>query len=93
MITRNGRMIWGGPESHNAHHTWSMTKSFASTALGLMIDDGAVTLDTLVRDYVPAMSAEYPDVTLRHLVTQTSGYVAVGEPYSQSASPTHWWHP
>jgi CubicO group peptidase (beta-lactamase class C family) len=81
VVIRNGRMIWDGPQSNYAHHTWSMTKSFASTALGLLVDDAQVTLDTLAQETVPAMAADYPEVTLRHLVTQTSGYKFVGEPY------------
>lgn len=79
FIVRNGRMIWQGPNADNAHHVYSVTKSFAGTALGLLIDDELVTLDTLAHEYVPGMASEYPDVTLRHLVTHTSGYVAPGE--------------
>ena len=54
----------------------SVTKSFTSTALGLLIDDGAVTLDTKVASILPALAAEYFDVDFEHLATMTSGYRA-----------------
>ena len=91
VIIRNGRMIWEGPESDNVHHIYSATKSFASTALGLLVDDGLVTLDTLARDYVPSMAADYPDVTLQHLATHTSGYRPEEEPYP--LPPWYNWRP
>ncbi len=85
VIIRNGRMIWEGPESDRVHVVYSMTKSFATTALGLLVDDGVVSLDTLAMEYVPDLAAEYPDVNLRHLATHTSGYRAEEEDYPLQA--------
>jgi len=79
VIVRNGYMIWKGPDINKMHGVWSLTKSFTSTVLGLLIDDGKATLDTLAKDYVPSMAASYPDITLRHFTTMTSGYYAVGD--------------
>jgi len=79
VIIRNGYMIWEGPNIDKMHGVWSLTKSFTSTALGLLIDDGKATLDTLAKDYVPSMAASYPDITLKHFTTMTSGYYAVGD--------------
>ena len=79
VIIRNGYMIWKGPDIDKMHGVWSLTKSFTSTVLGLLIDDGKATLDTLAKDHAPAMTATYPDITLRHFTTMTSGYYAVGD--------------
>ncbi len=79
VIIRNGYMIWKGPNIDKMHGVWSLTKSFTSTVLGLLIDDGKATLDTLAKDHVPSMAATYPDITLRHFTTMTSGYYAVGD--------------
>jgi len=79
VIIRNGCMIWKGTNIDKVHGVWSLTKSFTSTVLGLLIDDGRATLDTLAKDYVPSMAEVYPDVTLRHFTTMTSGYYAVGD--------------
>jgi CubicO group peptidase (beta-lactamase class C family) len=79
VIVRNGRLIWKGDDVDKRHGVWSVTKSFTSTALGLLIDDGKATLDTRATDHVPALRAGFPDVTLGHLTTMTSGYRAAGD--------------
>jgi len=60
--------------------------------LGLLVDDGKATLDTPVKHHLPALAAAYPDVTLRHFTTMTSGYRAKkDEPrgtYRHGPSPT-----
>jgi CubicO group peptidase (beta-lactamase class C family) len=92
VIIRNGHMVWSGPGIDKVHGIWSATKSFTSTVLGLLIDDGKATLDTLAKDHVPAMAAAYPHVTLQHFTTMTSGYRAThDEPagsYRHGPSPT-----
>jgi CubicO group peptidase (beta-lactamase class C family) len=79
VIVRSGRIVHQGPQIDKVHGIWSGTKSFTSTVLGLLIDDGKCRLDTPARDYVPAMAAHYPEVTLRHFTTMTSGYRARGD--------------
>jgi len=84
VIIRNGSMIWKGADIDKMHGVWSLTKSFTSTVLGLLIDDDKASLDTLAKDYVPSMAEVYPDVTLRHFTSMTSGYYAVGDKSSGS---------
>jgi len=79
VIIRNGYLIWRGENIDKVHGVWSCTKSFTSTVLGLLIDDGKSSLDTRAARYVPAMARHYPDVTLRHFATMTSGYRAAGD--------------
>jgi len=79
VIIRHGRMIWKGEGIDRRHGVWSATKSFTSTVLGLLIEDGKCTLDTRVADVLPEMKAHYPRATLRHFTTMTSGYRAVGD--------------
>jgi len=78
-IVRHGRLVWQGDRIDEVHGVWSLTKSFTSTALGLLIDDGKCSLETRAADVVPALAEHYPEVTLRHLATMTSGYRAVGD--------------
>ncbi|MEX2559192.1 MAG: serine hydrolase [Pirellulales bacterium] len=79
VVVRNGRLIWKGENIDKVHGVWSLTKSFTSTALGLLIDDGKASLDTPACDHVPVLAARYGGVTLRHFTTMTSGYRAVGD--------------
>ncbi|MGI6454028.1 MAG: serine hydrolase domain-containing protein [bacterium] len=76
VIVRNGYLIHKGNNIDKVHGVWSMTKSFTSTVLGLLIDDQKATLDTLAKDFLPGMNVNYPTLTLRHFTTMTSGYRA-----------------
>ncbi|OVE77216.1 hypothetical protein BVX98_03285, partial [bacterium F11] len=78
VVIRNGYMIWKGTDTENKHNVWSVSKSFTSTALGLLIDEGKATLDTKAKDFVGILSSTYPNVSLRHFATMTSGYNANG---------------
>jgi CubicO group peptidase (beta-lactamase class C family) len=49
VIVRRGRIVWHGEDVDKVHGVWSCTKSFTSTALGLLIDDTKCTLDTRPR--------------------------------------------
>lgn len=84
VIIRNGVMIWKGTDIDKMHGVWSLTKSFTSTVLGLLIDDNKATLDTLAKDYMSSMAEVYPAITLRHFTTMTSGYYAIGDKSSGS---------
>jgi predicted amidohydrolase/CubicO group peptidase (beta-lactamase class C family) len=92
VIVRNGRLVWEGPRAGEAHGVWSVTKSFTSTVLGLLVDDGKCALDSRAAGFVPALARDYGEMTLRHLTTMTSGYRAAGdEPrgsYTHGPSPT-----
>jgi CubicO group peptidase (beta-lactamase class C family) len=79
VIVVNGRMVWKGDNIDHVHGIWSCTKSFTSTVLGLLIEDGRCTLETRVASVLPAMEEHYGAVTLRHFTTMTSGYRAVGD--------------
>jgi CubicO group peptidase (beta-lactamase class C family) len=92
VVIRNGYLVWRGSDIDNLHHTWSCTKSFTSTALGLLIDSGRCSLDTLAKDHVPALAPLYSGVKLRHFTTMTSGYSATGNDGGHGQSPT-WWQP
>ena len=74
VIIRNGYVIFKGANVDKMHGVWSLTKSFTSTVLGLLIDDGKATLDTFAKDYVPSMTTAYPYVMLCHFATMTSGF-------------------
>ena len=76
VVIRNGYMIWKGDNVDKQHSTWSIGKSFTSTALGLLIEDGLCTLDDFACKYEPLLSGKYSRVKLRHFNTMTSGYDA-----------------
>lgn len=79
IIIRNGYMIFSGDQIDSTHNIWSCSKTFTSTVLGLLVDDGILSLDQQASEYEPLLKEYYPDVTFRHFATMTSGYSAVGE--------------
>jgi len=85
FIARNGFEIWAGADGDKEYQIYSATKSFTSTLLGLLIQDGKVSLDTLAKDIEPALADLYGGVTLRHFATMTSGYDSAGGSYEFDA--------
>lgn len=94
VILREGNCIFSGKDHDKSQKIWSSTKSFTSTVLGLLIDDGKCQIDDKVCKYLPELSENYPDLTFKHLATMTSGYRAIGdEPrgsYIHGPSYTPW---
>jgi CubicO group peptidase (beta-lactamase class C family) len=78
LMVRRGLVFHRGNAVDRAHNVWSVTKSFTSTALGLLVADGLVSLETPAADLEPALRELYPHVTLRDFTTMTSGYDAIG---------------
>jgi CubicO group peptidase (beta-lactamase class C family) len=79
MIIRHGRLAWAGDSITKVHDIWSCTKSFVSTAVGLLAAEGKLQLNQPVADHEPSLLQAYPAATYRHFITMTSGYNAVGQ--------------
>lgn len=93
MVIRNGVCIWDGGNTAHVHNIWSCSKSFTSTALGLMIAEGKCTLDTKAASIEPLLANDYPNVTLRHFTTMTSGYSAKGRSRWEDENADWSWTP
>jgi len=53
----------------------SMTKQFTAAAILLLAEDGRLSLDDPVRKWLPTLPAAANDITVRHLLTHTSGLI------------------
>jgi len=51
----------------------SISKQFTATAVMMLIEEGKIRLDGLVKTYIEATPAAWDTMTVRHLLTQTSG--------------------
>ena len=91
IILHNGRVRFEryadgyGPEGRWT--SFSVAKSITSTLVGAAVKDGAISsIDAPVADYLPGLvGSAYDDVTIRHLLTMTSG-VAWDEAYDNPAA-------
>src|SRR5271170_6384648 len=78
MVVRHGRIVgeWYFDDAtpKSKYLVYSTSKSFASTAAGLAIYDGKLTLETTVGEVLPdVMPPEKRQVTVRQLLSMTSG--------------------
>lgn len=70
---------WRGRSPLLAHHVYSVTKSFTSTAVGMAGDEGLMSVDEPVLSFFPTYAtatvrANIGTMTLRHLLTMSSGH-------------------
>lgn len=83
MIVRHGHVIaegWWKPEAADKPHVlWSLSKSFNSTAVGLAIAEGKMSLDDPVLKFFPAdapadLSDNLKAMKVRDLLTMSCGH-------------------
>jgi CubicO group peptidase (beta-lactamase class C family) len=83
MILRGGAVAvegWWAPYTRDRQHLlYSVSKSFTSTAIGFLVDDGVLDLDDRLIDllgrWAPAEpSARVAAMTVRHALTMTTGH-------------------
>ncbi|HSZ59356.1 MAG TPA: serine hydrolase, partial [Tepidisphaeraceae bacterium] len=95
MIVRHGHVIgeaWWKPEAPDKPHVlWSLSKSFNSTAVGLAIAEGKLSLDDHVLKFFPDDAPADPSdnlkaMTVRDLLTMTCGHET--EPKSGPGGPS-----
>lgn len=95
LVVKDDRLVYEGyfnGSGHDAVQTsFSVAKSFASALLGAAIAEGAVSgIDDPVTKYLPELLQRDPrfaDISIRHLVTMSSGlhYEEYGLPWSDDA--------
>jgi CubicO group peptidase (beta-lactamase class C family) len=78
MIIRNGYVVYQGSDTERVHPVWSVTKAFLSTSMGLLSDDNLLSPNDYAYQSVPVLLQQYPQATLGHFASFTSGYDAEG---------------
>jgi CubicO group peptidase (beta-lactamase class C family) len=96
LVLRDDEVVYeryaNGGAADRPHTSFSVAKSFLSTLVGIAIDRGEIErLDAPVTDHVPELlerDERFADVTLRHLLTMSSGlvYEERGLPWSDDAT-------
>ncbi len=59
--------------SATAYRLASVSKQFTAAAILLLAQDGKLSIDDPVQRWLPSLPAAYPIITLRHVLTHTSG--------------------
>lgn len=85
MLVRHGHVVaegWWSPESADKPHIlWSLSKSFTSTAVGLAVAEGKLSIDDKVLNFFPDDAPAEPSGNLktmrvRDLLTMSTGHAA-----------------
>ncbi len=93
MVIRNGYVIFEGSNTSRTHDIASASKTFTSTVLGLLVDEGSISLNDYAANYESLLNEKYPGVSFRHFTTMTSGYNAVGKNRWDGVSEDWSWTP
>jgi len=81
MLIRNGKVLaecyWPFFSADKKHRMYSVSKSFTSVAIGMMIDEGRISLDDKVADFFPEYLPVDPhpyilQATVRHLLMMST---------------------
>ncbi|GGK36703.1 serine hydrolase [Deinococcus malanensis] len=62
--------------AHSRFPLASLSKMFTAVVIGQLVEEGLVTLDDPVRQHLPNVNFDLDGVTVRHLLTHTSGLVS-----------------
>ena len=83
MVVRHGQVIaegwWAPYAAEEPHQLFSLSKSFTSTAVGLAVAEGRLSVDDLVLKFFPDEAPEKPGANLRamrvrDLLTMSTGH-------------------
>jgi CubicO group peptidase (beta-lactamase class C family) len=95
VVVQRGELIYeryfNGGSASRLETSFSMAKSFASTLVGIAIDDGSIaSVEDPITRYLPELARRDPRfqrIRVRHLLTMSSGlrYVEAGRPWSDDA--------
>jgi len=82
VLVRHGKVVaeawWDPYSSERKHLLFSLTKSFTSTAVGLAVDEGKLSLDDPVVKFFPGVAPARPSrhlaaLKVRHLLSMSTG--------------------
>jgi hypothetical protein len=78
LVLHQGRIVaeryFNGFQPHQQHLLMSVTKSFAGSLTGILVERGDLDVDGLVTDVLPELAGcAYDGATLRHLLDMTVG--------------------
>ncbi|MBA4849995.1 serine hydrolase [Emticicia sp. BO119] len=83
MLVRHGNVVaegWWKPfDAHYKHTLYSLSKSFTSTAIGFLVDEGKITVDDKVISFFPedlpvSVSDNLKAMKIKHLLTMNTGH-------------------
>lgn len=94
LIIRNGYIVFKGDSTHKRNNIYSSTKSFTSTVLGLLVEEGKCSIEDYASKWEPSLrTSPYDEIKLKHFSSMSSGYNAVGSTRWNEESQDWSWTP
>lgn len=95
MLVRHGHVVaegWWAPYHAEARHSlYSLSKSFTSTAVGLVVQEGKLSIDDLVLSYFPEEAPAEPSENLKKMRVSDLLRMSTGHQTEPSrADDVHW---
>ncbi len=99
VLLRHGRTIaegwWSPCETNGLHMLYSLSKSFTSTAIGMLADEGKLDLDERIADLFPGKMPPAPsknllEMRVRDLLSMATGHETDSSPALTQASDGDW---
>ncbi|MCP9754056.1 class C beta-lactamase-related serine hydrolase [Lacihabitans sp. CCS-44] len=99
MLLRHGNVVaeaWWKPFEVDYKHTlYSLSKSFTSSAIGFLVDEGKVSVNDKVISFFPndlpaEISANLKAMTIKHLLTMNTGHKTDTMPVLRQKEPQTW---
>lgn len=77
LVIKDGYLVYenyyGTGGIHKSTNLWSVTKSFSSALIGVLMDQSTIrSTDEFMKELMPAYP-EFNDITLQHVLTMTTG--------------------
>ena len=85
VVVRDGKVVYGKGYGYADRETarpvkpedrfeiGSISKSFAATAIMLLVEEGKISLDDKLDKFIAAVPPQWSGITIRHLLNHTSG--------------------
>ena len=99
MVLRHGKVLaegWWAPYAPHLKHTlYSLSKSFTSTAIGLAVDEGRLSVEDKVLSFFPkdtpaTISGNLEKMRVKDLLTMSTGHAKDSTPSLREAGDSNW---
>lgn len=99
MVVRHGNIVaegWWGPYAPDLKHTlYSLSKSFTSTAIGMAVAEGKLTVEDKVVSFFPkdlpaSVSPNLAAMRVKDLLTMSTGHDTDSTPALRNSAETNW---
>lgn len=99
MVFRHGNIVaegWWGPYAPDLKHTlYSLSKSFTSTAIGMAVAEGKLTVEDKVVSFFPkdlptSVSPNLAAMRVKDLMTMSTGHDTDSTPALRNSAETNW---